>query len=128
MMSKGEVYEGNEGIRSRFPNFLASLNILSEGLSAAISIAERQIAVLHDLQTVFSTIYRAKATDLEKGYALRQSPFIKNIALTPILSEYPEQVWPNILGTIDEVVLERKSFIGKIEGLLKSVETRKYIV
>lgn len=127
-MSKGEVYEGNEGIRSRFPTFLASLNTLSEGLFAAISIAERQIAVLHDLQTVFSTIYRAKATHPEKGYPLWQSPFIKNIALTPILSEDPEQVWPNILGAIDEVVQERKSFIEKIKGLLKSVETRRYIV
>ena len=127
-MSKGEVYEGNGGIRSHFPNFLASLNTLSEGLVAAISVAERQIAVLHDLQTVFSTIYRTKATDPEKGYTLRQSPFVKNIALTPILSEDPEQVWPNILGAIDEVVQERKSFIEKIKGLLKSVETRRYIV
>lgn len=127
-MSYGEVYEGNEGIRSSFPNFLASLNILSEELFAATSIAERQIAILHDLHTVYSTIYRAKSTDPEKGYPLRQSPFIKDIALTPILSEYPEQVWPNILDTIDEVVLERKSFIGKIKELLKSVETRRYIV
>lgn len=85
-MSKGEVYEGNEGIRSRFPNFLASLNALSEGFVAAISIAERQIAVLHDLHTVYSTIYRAKATDPEKGYPLRQIPFIKDIALTPTVS------------------------------------------
>ncbi|PUU82941.1 hypothetical protein B9Z19DRAFT_1061373 [Tuber borchii] len=127
-MSKGEVYEGNEGFRSHFPNFLASLNILSEGLFAAISIAERQIAILHDLHTVFSTIYRAKATDPEKGYPLRQSPFIKHIALTPIPSEYHEQVWPNILSTIDEVVRERNSFIEKIKELLKSMEARRYIV
>jgi len=107
---------------------LTSLNSLSATLFAAISVAERQVAVLQDLHSVFLTSYRTKAKDGEKGYPLRQNPFFKNVALIPILSDNSQQIWPNTLDTIDEVVRERKSFIMKVKGLVENMEVRREIV
>jgi len=107
---------------------LTSLNSLSAALFATISVAERQVAVLQDLHSVFLTSYRTKAKDGEKGYPLRQNPSFKNVALIPILSENPQQIWPNTLDTIDEVVRERESFIKKVKGLVENMEIRREIV
>ena len=113
-------------MRVRF--LLTSLNSLLAALFATISVAERQVAVLQDLHSVFLTSYRTKAKDGEKGYPLRQNPFFKNVALIPILSENLQQIWPNTLDTIDEVVRERESFIKKIKGLVENMEVRREIV
>ena len=109
-------------------DLLTSLNTLSAALFAAISVVERQIAVLQDLHSVFLTGYRTKTKNYEKGYPLRRNPFHRNVAPIPILSENSEQIWPNTLDTIDEVVRERKSFIKKVRELVENTEVRRKIV
>ena len=101
--------------QKRVQDFLTTLNRLSANLFAAISVAERQIAVLQDLHSVFSTSHRT-TKEYERRYRLRQTPFYKNIATIPILSGDSEQIWPNALETIDEVVRVRKCFIKKVKG------------
>ena len=107
---------------------LVSLNSLSAALFAAISVAERQIAVLQDIQSIFLTSYRTKTKDYQKRYPLRRNPFHRNVAPIPILSENPEQIWPNTLDTIDEVIRERKSFIKKLKELVENMDIRRKIV
>ena len=107
---------------------LASFNRLSAALFAAISVAERQIAVLKDLHTLFLTSYRTKTKEYEKEYPLRRNPFYRNVAPIPILSENPEQIWPNTLDTIDEVVREREYFIRKVKQLVGDMDIRRKIV
>ncbi|PWW79092.1 hypothetical protein C7212DRAFT_355230 [Tuber magnatum] len=109
----------------RVRRLLASLNSLSAALFAAMSVAERQIAVLEDLHSVFLTSHRRKTKDRNGG---RQNPFHKSIALIPILLENREQIWPNTLDTIDEVVQERKTFIEKIKGLVENMDIRRKIL
>ncbi|PUU82963.1 hypothetical protein B9Z19DRAFT_1040118 [Tuber borchii] len=111
--------------QKRFQNLLTSLNRLSGGLFAAIAVAERQIAVLQDLHGLFLTSCRTKINDYEKGYPLRQNPFYKNIAPIPILSENSEQIWPNTLDTIDEVVREKRCFITRIEALVENMKIKR---
>ena len=108
-------------------NLLASLNRLSASLFASIRVAERQITVLRDIHSIFSISYRRKARDREEIYPLRQNPF-QNIALTPISLGNAEQIWPDTLDTIDEVIRERKFFIEKIKMLVESMEISKDIV
>ena len=112
----------------RVRELLASLNSLSEGLFAAIKVAELHISVLQDLHSAFLTSYRKKTEDNEKGYPLRQNPFHKNIAPIPILSENSEQIWPDTLDAIDEVIRERKGFIKKVKGLVENMDIRRKIV
>ena len=112
----------------RVRELLASLNSLSAALFATISVAERQIAVLQDLHNVFLTNYRTKRKKFEREYPLRRNPFHKNVAPIPILSENSEQIWPNTLDTIDEVVRERESFIRKVKGLVENMDIRRKIV
>ena len=114
--------------KKRVRGLLAALNNLSADFFATISVAERQIAVLQDLHNVFSTSYRTKAKDHEKGYPLRQNPFYKNIAPMPILSENSEEIWQNTLDAIDEVVRERTSFIKKVKELVENMDIRRKIV
>jgi len=33
-------------------------------------------------------------------------------------------MWPNTMGTIDRVVQEMKSFVGKVEVLAEDIETK----
>ena len=103
--------------QKRVQELLISLNRLSADFFAAISVVERQIDILQDLHSVFSTSYRTKAKDSEKGHLHRPNPFHRNVAPIPILSEHPEQIWTKTLDTIDEVTRERKSFIKKIENM-----------
>jgi len=112
----------------RVRKLLASLNGLSADLFATISVAERQIAVLQDLHSVFATSYRTKTRGSGKGYPSRRNPFYQNVAPIPILSENPEQIWPDTLDTIDEVVQERKSFIQKVKELVENMDVRRKIV
>ena len=131
MVSDAEVYQDNQGMErklERVRDLLATLNKLSADFFAAISVVERQIAVLQDIHSVFLTSYRTKTKDYERGYPLRRNPFHKNIAPIPILWENPEQIWPNTLDTIDEVVRERKSFINKVERLVGNMDIRRKIV
>ena len=114
--------------QERILELLTSLNQLSASLFAAISVAERQIAILHDLHSLFSTSCRTKTKDHDKGYPLRQNPFYKNIAPIPILSENSEQTWQNTLDTIDEVVLERTFFIKSVKELIENMDIRRKIV
>jgi len=114
--------------QKRAQALLTTFNSLSGDFLATLSVVERQVAVLQDLRRVFSTGDPTKAKNSENEYKLRQNPFFKYIALAPILSEYPERVWPNILGTIDEVVRERKSFTKKIKGLVENMDIRRKIV
>ena len=107
---------------------LTSLNRLSASLFAAIGVAERQIAVLQDLHSLFLTSYRTKIKDYEKEYSLRQNPFYKNIAPIPILPENSEQIWPKTLDAIDEVVQERKCFVKKVRALVENMDIRRKIV
>jgi len=123
-----EQREGAGVGMERVPSLLNSLNSLSAISFATISVTERQVVLLQDLHRVFSTSYQTKTKDGEKEYLLRENPFFKDIVLTPILSEYPERGWPNILGTIDEVVGERKSFIKKIKGLIENMGVKRKIV
>ena len=112
----------------RARQLLASLNTLSEAFFAAINVAERQIAVLQDLHSVFLTNYRKKTEDNKKGYPLQQNPFYKNIAPIPILSENSEQIGQNTLETIDEVVRKRKIFIKRVKVLVENMDIRRKIV
>ena len=107
---------------------LASLNSLSAALFAAIGVAERQISILQDIQSVFLTSYRTKTKDYQKGYPLPRNPFHRSVASIPILSENPEQIWPNTLDTVDEVIRERKSFIRKLKELVENMDIRRKIV
>lgn len=127
IMSDRRAYEDHQGMRE-VPDFLVSLHTLSGELSAAISVAERQVAILQDLHAVFSTSYQVNDKARGKGYPLKQNPFSKNAALAPTLSACPEQAWPNISDTIDHVVQERKSFIEKIRGLVGNVDIKRNIV
>ena len=131
MISDARTYEDDEGMKrkqDRVRGLLASLEILAAGFFAAISVAERQIVVLRDLQSVFLTSYRTKFRCNEEGYPLRRNPFYNNTLAIPILCENPEQIWPNTLETIDEVVRERECFIRKIRGLVENMDTRRKIV
>ena len=112
----------------RVRDLVASLNRLSADLFAAISVAERQIAVLQDLHCLFLTCCRTKIKDYEKEYPLRQNPFYKNIVPIPIFSENSGKILPNTLETIDEVVRERKCFIEKVKELVENMDTRRKIV
>ncbi|KAG0641318.1 hypothetical protein HOY80DRAFT_883382 [Tuber brumale] len=114
--------------QKRVRDLLTSLNRLSAAFFAAISVAERQIAVLRDIHSIFSTSHRTKTKEYERRYPLRQNPFHKNIIPIPILSENTEQIWPNTLDTIDEVVRERKSFIKKVKGLVENMDIRRKIL
>lgn len=114
--------------QERILDLLTSLNRLSANLFAAISVAERQIAVLQDLHSVFSAGCRTKTKDHQKEYPLGRNPFYKNIAPIPILSENSEQIWPNTLETVDEVVRERKYFIKKIKELVGNMDIRRKMV
>ena len=131
MISDARTYEDDRWMKrkqDRIQDLLTSLDVLATSLFAAISVAERQIVVLQDLHSVFSTSYRTKAKDYEKGYPLRRNPFYKNIVPIPILLENPQQIWPNTLETIEEVVRERESFIRKIRGLVENMDIRRKIV
>jgi len=109
-------------------DYITSLNRLSANLFAASSVAERQIAILRDLHTVFLTSYRTKTSHYENGCPLRRNLFHKNIIPIPILSESPKQLWQNTLETIDELVRERECFISKITRLVENMEIRRKIV
>jgi len=106
---------------------LTSFNRLSAGLFATISVAERQVAILQDLRSLFLTSYRMKDKDIEREYPLRQNPLLMSISPAPV-SEYPEQMWLNTLDTIDEVVRGRKCFTKKINMLVENMEVRREIV
>ena len=112
----------------RVRDLLTSLNRLSASLFAAISVTERQIAVLQDLHTLFLTKGQAKTKAREGGHPLRQNPSLKDIAPTPILSENHEQLWSGNLVTIDRALRERKSFIQKIKVLVENMGTRRETV
>ena len=114
--------------QKRVRDLLKALNKLSADLFATIRVAERQIVVLQDLHSVFLASYRTKTRDYEKGYPLRRNPFDQNTISIPILSEHPEQIWPNTLDTIDEVVRKRKSFIKRIRDLVENMDIRRKIV
>ena len=105
MIFDAKSYE--EKSKWRVGDLLASLNRLSAGLFSSIRVAERQIAVLQDMHSIFSISYRRKTREGEEIYPLRQNPF-QNIALAPISLENPEQIWPGTLDTIDE---DRKSVV-----------------
>ena len=130
MISDTKVYENDEGVerkQERVHDVLVTLNRLSADLFATVNVAERQIAVLQDVHSVFLISYRIKTKDYEKGY-LRRNPFYRSATPIPILSENSEQIWPNTLDTIDEVVRERKSFIKKVKGLVENMDIRRKIV
>ncbi|PUU80824.1 hypothetical protein B9Z19DRAFT_682159 [Tuber borchii] len=130
MISDARAYRDDWGMKreqDRIQDLLTSLDVLAASSFAAISVAERQIVVLQDLHSVFLTSYRTKSKDYEKGYPLRQNPFHRNILTIPILSENPQQIWPNTLDTIDEVVRERKYFIKKVKGLVENMDIRRKI-
>ena len=112
----------------RVRDLLTSLNSLGAALLAAIRVAERQIAVLKDLHTVFSTSYRTRNSDYGKGRQLQRNPFHKNIIPIRALLENPKQIWPDTLDTIDVVVQERKSFVKEIKELVENMEIRRKIV
>jgi len=112
----------------RTRDLIASLNMLSASLLAAISVAERQIAVLQNLHDLFFTSCGTKTEGYENGHPLRENPFYKNIAPIPILSEGSNQMWPNTLGAIGEVVRERKCFIQKVKELVENMDIRRKIV
>ncbi|KAG0128935.1 hypothetical protein HOY82DRAFT_522130 [Tuber indicum] len=114
--------------QKRVRDLLTALNRLSAALFAAISVAERQIAILRNIHSIFLTSYRTKPKDYERGYPLRQNPFYKNVIPIPILSKHPEQIWPNTLDTIDEVVRDRKSFLEKIKRLVENMDIRRKIL
>jgi len=112
----------------RLKDLIASLNRLSASFLAAISVAERQIAVLQDLHDLFLTSCRTKFKGYEKGYELGENPLYKNIAPIPILSENSEQILPNTLDAIDEIVRQRECFIKKVKELVENMDTRRKIV
>jgi len=112
----------------RVRDLITSLNGLSTSLFAAISVAERQIAVLQDIHGLFLTSCPAEIKDIVKGYPLPQNPFYRNIAPIPILSENSEQIWPSILDTINEVVQGRECFVKKVQKLVENMDIRRKIV
>ena len=114
--------------QARIRYLLTSLNELSSSLFAAISVAERQVAILHDLHSLFLTSSRTKTKDREKEYPLLQNLLQKNISPIPTVSGSLEQTWQNTLDTIDEVARERKSFIKRINVLVQNMEVRREIV
>jgi len=109
----------------RIRDFSASLNRILSSLFSAISVAERQIAILKDLQGLFLTSCPTKIKDYEKEYPLPQNRFYKNIAPIPIFSENSEQIWGNTLDAIDVVIRERKCFIKKVKELVENMEIRR---
>ena len=108
--------------RKRVQDLLTSLYRLSEGLSAATSVAERQIIVLQDLHSGFLASCEAKTGDCKEGYQFWQGSSRKGITLIPIPLEYPQQIWPNTLDIIADVVLERRRFVEKIQTLVQKME------
>ena len=131
MISDARTYEDDRGMKrkqDRIQDLLTSLDVLAAGFFAAISVAERQIVVLKDLHSVFLTSYRTKLRCYEEGYPLRRNPFYNNIVRIPILCENLEQILPDTLETIDEVVRERECFIRKIKGLVENMDIRRKIV
>jgi len=118
---------GETVFRKRVRDLLASLNRLSAGLFASIRVAERQITVLRDIHSIFSISYKRKTRDREEIYPLRQNPF-QNMAKTPIPLGNPEQIWPDTLDTIDQVVRERKYLIEKFKMLVENMGISKEIV
>ena len=112
--------------QSRIRDLIAALRRLSANLLAVISVAERQIAVLQNLHDLFSPHSRTNIKGNEKGYPPRENPFYKNIA--PIISESSEQILPNIIDAIDEVVRERKCFIKKVQELVENMDIQRKIV
>ena len=112
----------------RILGLIASFNRLAASLLAAISVAERQIAVLQNLHDLFLTSCRTEIKGHEKGYPFRENPFYKNIAPIPILSEISDQISPNTLDVIGELVRERKCFMKKVRKLVKSMDIRRKIV
>ena len=114
--------------QKRVQDLLTAINRLSANLFAAVSVTERQIAVLQDLHSVFLTSYRTKSNDYKNGYQVRRNPLHKNFAQIPILSENPAQIWPDTLDTIDGVIQERKSFIKKVKELVENMDIRRKIV
>ncbi|PUU79855.1 hypothetical protein B9Z19DRAFT_1080740 [Tuber borchii] len=126
-ISDAEIYEDQEK-QKRVRDLLTDINRLSAVTFAVISVVERQIAVLQDLHSVFATSYRTRTREYEKRHPLRGNPFHKNVAPIPILSENPEQIWPNALDTIDEVIRGRKSFINKVKDLVERMDIRRQIL
>jgi len=114
--------------QERIRDLLTSLNELSASLFAAISVAERQVAILHDLHSLFLTSSRTKTKYRGGENPLLQSLLQKNISPIPMVSENPEQTWQNTLDTIDEVVGERESLIKRINVLVENMEVRREIV
>jgi len=112
----------------RILSLYTSLNRLSASFIAVITVVERQVAILLDLQSLFLTTYRTKTKGSEKGYPSRENPFYKNIAPIPTPSENSEQILLNTLDAIDEVVRERKCFIEKIKALVEIMEIKREIV
>ncbi|PUU82945.1 hypothetical protein B9Z19DRAFT_965998 [Tuber borchii] len=130
-ISDAEINEDDQGIKEkqkRVRDLLTSLNTLSASFFATISVAKRQIAILQDLHSLFLTSYRTKTKDYEKGYQLRRNPFHRKAAPIPILSEHPEQICPDTLDTIDEVVREKKSFIEEVKELVQNMDIRRKIL
>jgi len=114
--------------QARIRHLLTFLNELSASVFAAIGVAERQVAVLQDLHTLFPTSSRAGAGYREKEFPLCQNLLHKKISPIPIVSENPEQMWQNALDTIEEVLRERNSFIKRINVLVENMEVRGEIV
>ncbi|PUU82957.1 hypothetical protein B9Z19DRAFT_1061389 [Tuber borchii] len=115
-------------IKQRSVRNIASFNRISAGLFSAIKVAERQIVILQNLHTVFLTSYLTKTNNREKRYPLPQNLFCKDVAPIPVLSEFPEQLCPNILDAIDEVVRGRKSFIREIKELVEILDVKRKIL
>jgi len=114
--------------KRRVRHLLASLNSLSAAFLAALSVAKRQIAILQDVHCLFLTSYEKKTKDYRQGYPLRQKPYHTNT--TPILTplENSQQMWPNSLDAIEEVVRQRECFINKIKELVENIEIRRKFV
>ncbi|RPB03053.1 hypothetical protein L873DRAFT_1841385 [Choiromyces venosus 120613-1] len=130
-ISNAETHHDNQALPKKYVDvqiLLISLNRLSAQLFAAISVVERQIAILHDLDSVFSTCYRTETRNDEVNSQRKQNPFHRNTAPIPIFLDNREQIWPNTLDTIKEVVQERKSFIKKIKELIENMDIRRKIL
>ena len=134
LLLEDDIYEQDrqdyilERKRESVRDLFTSLNRLSAGLFAAISVVEQQIAILQDLYTLFLARDQTKTKAREGGYSLRQNTSFKDIAPTLTLSENPEQLWPGDLVAIDRVVRERKSFIKKIKVLVENMGARRETV
>jgi len=122
---QGKVRERKQ---RRVQGLHASLSRLSASFLAAISVVERQIAILLDLQSLFLASHRTETNNYGKEYQLRQTPFYPNIAPIPIPLQNPVEIWPKTLDAIDEMVRERKCSIEKIKVLVENVEVKKEIV